>query len=93
LLLFFAALGLFYTYPQTQTFFIKQPPAANFYSLPMIAEFSNTHFPQSIFSNFYHDFFLIPQKKSRVKVDAIPIELRGSGKPTKQISIATYVHS
>jgi hypothetical protein len=61
LLLFFAATGLFCKHKLS---YIKQPPAAIFCSLPIIAEllFSTTYF-----FNFYDDFFLIPLKNQEWK--------------------------
>jgi hypothetical protein len=58
-------LGLFYTYPQTQTFFIKQSLAANFYSLPMIAECSVERSLQFVTPTFTVIFSSIPLKKPK----------------------------
>jgi hypothetical protein len=68
---------------QTQTFYYtKHFPAAIFYSLPIIAECFIKLFLQWIFSNFYRDFSLIPQK-TKSGMSSVFIASRGSWKPTQ----------
>ena len=65
----FVALGLF----QTQTFYIKQPLATNFYPLPMIAESFNIRSLQLVSPTFTVIFSSF-HKKPKVEMDTILIE-------------------
>jgi hypothetical protein len=76
---YFVASGLF----SNKHFFIQQPPATIFYSLPMIAENAIKLLPQFISSTFTVIFFLLPLKNQEWKWDAILTIFRGSGRPTE----------